>query len=204
MRRLLLSCLSLLLLLGSGTAWSGSPIGTVMGHLGDVYAIGPVGSRQLHNGRSIYTGDMLVTGADSRLAVRLRGGTQITLGADSRFAIQSSRAEGVGDSLFRLLKGVFRATAELKRPGERFEIQTRLATVGLRGTDFWGGFLFGSDRLDVLVLEGTGVRVTSAEGQVDLDAAGEGTTVVAGQSPTAPRVWPQEKRAAAIAATDWR
>jgi hypothetical protein len=66
-----------------------------------------------------------------------------------------------------------------------YEVRTAVATIGVRGTDFWGGYGLTENGLDVLMLEGKGVYVQTEAGTVELDKAGLGTTVVAGGAPSA-------------------
>lgn len=65
--------------------------------------------------------------------------------------------------------------------------------IGIRGTDFWGGLSLTPDALEVVMLEGKGVYVRNASGRTELQEAGSGTTVTAGNAPTAPASWPAEK-----------
>jgi hypothetical protein len=103
--------------------------------------------------------------------------------------------------LFDLLKGAFRSVSGTitKRP-HRFEVKTSVATIGVRGTDFWGGFGVTPDgALDVIMLEGHGVYVKNDKGQVELDKPGLGTTVSADGSLADPKAWAAEKLNRAVA-----
>lgn len=72
-----------------------------------------------------------------------------------------------------------------------------MATTGVRGTDFWGGFLF-LKGLDVLLLSGKSIYVTSAAGEVVLEEEGQGTTVMPGEAPSPVKKWPAAKVAQAL------
>lgn len=98
-----------------------------------------------------------------------------------------------------------------------------MAVIGVRGTDFWGGFNLlnaGSRTLDVVMLKGTGVYVESEGRQVELQQAGEGTTVAGLEMhpslsmaeemalrstvvPTPAKVWGEKKVKAALQTVAW-
>jgi len=151
----------------------------------------------------ICIGDRFTTGVDSIAVLKLRDGSQITVGKNSEFVVtdyhiykdQPNQAE------FELVKGAFRSiTGFISQRPHRYEVKTAVATIGIRGTDFWGGFGLTEQGLDVIMLEGHGVYVRDAQGQqVELDKPGLGTTVLPSQPPTAPNAWGNEKIERAIA-----
>ncbi|MCG8670659.1 MAG: FecR family protein, partial [Pseudomonadales bacterium] len=111
-----------------------------------------------------------------------------------------SEVSNEGRATFETTKGAFRAItgAIQKQEKSSYMVKTPLAVIGVRGTDFWGGFIFG-DQLDVTVLSGKGVYVESSEGRVLLNIE-EGTTVKANQlAPSEPKVWPKQKLEKAVA-----
>jgi hypothetical protein len=153
-------------------------------------------------GQAICLGDLIRTGTGSVADLHLRDGTKITVGKDSEFAIEQFKIyrQRENVALFSLLKGAFRSITGFitKRP-HRYEVKTATATLGVRGTDFWGGYGLTENGLDVIMLEGHGVYVKTAQGQVELDKAGLGTTILPDQAPTAPKVWGDEKVQRAVA-----
>jgi len=163
--------------------------------------------RDLEYNALLWEGDRIVTGPGARLGLELADGSIVSLGADTEFVIgqyRFRREEG-GSATFELLRGAFRAITHLlaRQANPRFTVRTPVATVGIRGTEFWGGFTFG-DQLDVLVIAGKGVYVENAAGRVELDAPGLGTTVKNdGSAPAAVKQWPAEKVGKAAAATAW-
>jgi hypothetical protein len=75
-------------------------------------------------------------------------------------------------------------------------------TLGVRGTDVWGGPI--DRRYGVLLLEGV-VEVTNAAGSVVLRTPGEGTNIAApGTAPGAVTRWPGDKVARALATVSFR
>ncbi len=200
------AALVLLFLLSGELLAAAQPVGAVVRHQGAVFAFGPIGSRRLYKGRTVFAGDTLVTSRNARLEIHFRSGAQITLGANTRFAVQqvdTPGADGSASSFFSLVKGVFRALAKLRSADDRFEVRTRLATIGIRGTEFWGGFYFDANKLDVTMLEGDGVYVRNNAGEVSLDTPGSGTTVSANQKPGQAKTWPASKRQSAIDSVAW-
>ncbi len=164
---------------------------------GDAVLIRNGQSFRLGTDMLICNGDRYQTAANSVASLKLRDGSIITVGKDSDFAINDYHIyKGKpNNASFELVKGAFRSVTGFitKRP-HRYEVKTALATIGIRGTDFWGGFGLTENGLDVVMLEGHGVYVIDPEGnKVELDKPGLGTTVIAGQPPTAPKAWSAAK-----------
>lgn len=154
-------------------------------------------------GTKICRGDKFMTAPGAIAVLTLRDGTKITVGKDSQFIIRNFRIHKIKPNvaLFELVKGAFRSiTGAITKRKHRFEVQTAAATIGIRGTDFWGGYgLTPEGAFDVVMLEGRGVYVKNAKGQVELDQAGLGTTIKVGEAPTAPKKWGEEKVQRALA-----
>jgi hypothetical protein len=152
---------------------------------------------------TVCKGDKYVTDNVSVMQLTLRDSSVITVGKDSEFIVSEYKIykDKPNLALFELSKGAFRVVTGFmtKRP-HRYEVKTALATIGVRGTDFWGGFGLTENGLDVVMLSGKGVYVTSGRGTtVELDSAGLGTTVLADTAPKAPIKWGDEKVAKAVA-----
>lgn len=151
---------------------------------------------------TICKGDKYVTDSASIIQLTLRDGTVITVGKDSEFTFSDYKIykDKPNVALFELAKGAFRAvTGFMTKKPHRFEVKTSLATIGVRGTDFWGGFGLTENGLDVVMLSGKGVYVTNNQGEsVELSSSGFGTTVIATTAPTIPNKWGDEKVAKAV------
>jgi hypothetical protein len=76
-----------------------------------------------------------------------------------------------------------------------FAVRTPVATIGIRGTEFWGGEIDGS--FSVLVLKGR-VMVENAAGSVEVPE-GQGVSIPKDGAPLPPSVWQEEKRYRAFA-----
>jgi len=147
---------------------------------------------------AVFLGDALSTGPEARLELELADGTVITLSDGTFFSITEfdyNPGTDGGRALLNLAGGAFRAvTGRLTQTvAPDFTVQTPLASIGIRGTDFWGGFL-SAEALDVLFISGEhNVRIANERGTTLLRQPGEGTTVSPDQAPSGVKVWPQEK-----------
>ncbi|MEJ1958433.1 MAG: FecR family protein [Nitrosomonadales bacterium] len=165
-------------------------------------------SDNLSLGSEVLVGDHIVTGHNTRLGLRMVDGTVLSLGADTEFAINDYRyqeQEHQGTARLELIKGVFRAvTGAIGKLKERdFKVQTSIGTIGIRGTDFWGGFYF-TKALDVALLGGKGIYIENAAGRVEITKTGEGATVHrAYKPPSAPIRWSDQKLSAAKQSVTW-
>lgn len=154
-------------------------------------------------GTKICKGDKFTTATGSIAELELRDGTKLTVGRDSQFVIREYKIyrKQPNVALFDLLQGAFRSiTGSITKRPHKFEVKTAVATIGVRGTDFWGGYGVTPDgALDVIMLSGKGVYVKNDKGQVELDKAGLGTTVTVDGLPSDAKAWPEEKVGRAVA-----
>jgi hypothetical protein len=154
-------------------------------------------------GMKICRGDLFKTAAGSVAELALRDGTKLTVGKDTQLVIREYRIfrSKPNLALFDLVQGAFRSiTGSITKRPHRFEVTTRVATIGVRGTDFWGGYGLTPDgAYDVIMLSGKGVYVKNDKGQVELNQAGFGTTVTVDGMPTEAHAWPAEKVTRAVA-----
>ena len=142
--------------------------------------------------------DRLVTGEAARLEVLLQGDTTLTLGENGALVLDDLVVTPTESTLRIRVTGAFRLASRLLPHGARTEIITPLATIGIRGTDVWGGPIDGA--FGVFLIDGA-VEITTQAGSVVLDTPGTGTTVRAANAPPSdPVVWPGQKVARAVAA----
>lgn len=182
--------------------------GTVTQIRGAAFANHRTTSDNLSKGMPVLIGDRIVTGHDTRVELSMTDGAILTLGADTEFAIDEyrySRQARQGSARLELFRGAFRAiTGAIGKLKERdFKVKTAAGTIGIRGTDFWGGFYF-SQALDVALLGGGGIYVENAAGRVTLTEVGSGTTIQDGDTaPAAPIRWGERKLNAAQQSVSW-
>jgi hypothetical protein len=82
-------------------------------------------------------------------------------------------------------------------------VTTPFATVGIRGTEFWGGPI-DDQALGVFLIDGI-VSVSNAAGQQILNRPGQGTNIATpGMAPGPVTFWPQDKVNRAIATVTFR
>lgn len=178
-------------------------IGVVIYSKGDVTVSRDNEKLGLKRRDPVVLGDHIQTGEDGKFSAKLKDGSVITLGNDSDFIVREyvySPEKEIGKAIFETTKGAFRAVTGAIQKAQKSDyiVHTPLAVIGVRGTDFWGGFIFG-DQLDVTVLSGKGVYVENDKGKVLL-TKGEGTTVKQDElTPSKPKVWPDEKMQKAVA-----
>ena len=200
----------LLVALPIQSALADEPIvaGTVIHVQGAAFTNHRESSSNLSPGTPIWVGDHVVTGHNARVGLRMIDGTVFSLGADTEFAVNDYRYQEQtekGTARLELIKGVFRAvTGAIGKLKERdFKVQTSVATIGIRGTDFWGGFYF-SNALDVALLGGKGIYIENSAGRVEISQPGDGSTIQdANQLPLTPTHWGDKKLNAAKQSITW-
>ncbi|MCF6244560.1 MAG: FecR family protein [Sulfurovum sp.] len=115
-------------------------IGTIMvakgdGHIKRLHKTLPIAS-----GMDIYKGDEIITKKKTRIQVMLNDDTVVTIGPDSSFSFVDYFFDGSKKSTIKMQanRGFFRSvTGKIgKIAPERFKVKTKLATIGIRGTDF--------------------------------------------------------------------
>lgn len=151
----------------------------------------------------LFTGDTLITPLGTKILFRLNDESTISLAENTEFVLSRYRYKRKSsDVSFKMLKGAFRALSGRigKQKNPQFEVNTPIATIGIRGTEFWGGMIF-SNALDVTMLSGKGIYIKNKYGKVNINQSGLGTEVQPGKAPSKPKLWSQEKLAKAAAAT---
>jgi hypothetical protein len=103
-----------------------------------VRASGPVEHPSEH--MHIYNGDQVETKANGKVKIRLRDSSDMIVAANSIVKIESVRVDekaGTRNVMLNLLTGKVRNRVQKKyEGGNSFEIKTRTAVAGVRGTDF--------------------------------------------------------------------
>ena len=159
-------------------------------------------SQPLAVGMSLHLNDTLRTQADARAEITFADGTVLTLGANAQVVLDRFIYDpGATDAVLALsvVQGAFLfVTGKLSEvPHKDVSVTMPVATIGVRGTTFWGGAL--DNPLDVLLLDGK-IEVITPSGAVQLDQEGQGTIVKApGLAPTPPSFWPPAKKKRAFA-----
>jgi hypothetical protein len=156
----------------------------------------------LELGSSVFLNQEVSTGDAARLEMTFLDGTQLTLGEKATMILDTfvyNPAAGTG-KLKMAVKGAFRFISGQvsKQPDKEVAVTTPVATVGIRGTEFWGGPI-DNQVLGVFLIEGE-VSVTNPQGEQVLDTPGEGTNISTPDAAPGPvTIWPQDKVQRALA-----
>jgi hypothetical protein len=139
-------------------------------------------SRELAEGADIHRNEQLWTGASGRLHLTLSDGAGVDLGENARLTLDDFvlPADGAGRLVIRSIAGALRFSGgaiDTSAPGA-VKIVTPVATMTLRGTDFFAGPIDGA--YGVFVFHGK-VDVATAGGSVSL-TDGEGTSITRSSS----------------------
>lgn len=205
-RRLLTLGLSMLALLpGVARAQSPAPAGRISRLKGSVVVF----RKGARDGASavlnipLYRGDRVQTGKDSRVELTFSDGGVVTLGDGSVLTVEAYLFEpdtSDGGMILDLSKGVFRMVSGGigTLQGAPLAVTTPVATIGIRGTDFWGDVA--ADKLFLALLDGKGVFAQNAAGTFDLDTPGT-AFLITDQAGTAsePQVLTPDQLQAAVA-----
>lgn len=156
----------------------------------------------LQRGSDINLQDTILTSQDARAILRFTEGTVLTLGGSTKMQVKAFISNtDKKRANFEFIKGAFRiVTGSItKTINPDFTVHTPIGSIGVRGTDFWGGNLSDDNSIDVVLLESEhSVEVSNEFGTVTLTQVGEGTTLLPNKPPLSPRKWPQEKLNRAI------
>ena len=142
----------------------------------------------------------VATEKDARLQLLFLDDTTLTLGENAKVRIDRFvyAPRTARTSIRFAAVGAFRFVSGAKGGDSDVAIVTPVATIGVRGTDFWAGPIDGA--YGVLLLEGA-VDVANGAGSATLDEPGEGVNIAGpGAAPGAVTQWPQDKVSRALSA----
>jgi ferric-dicitrate binding protein FerR (iron transport regulator) len=189
------------LLWGAGAAVLGSwahaapaPAGSVESIRGEGYVDMSGQRRWLAAAAVVFIGDLVCTGQDSRMGLKLGTRTQVSLGPEARLKLDRFLVEAGGTLV--LERGALRVDYEPGRAGQPLTVRSPFALLAVRGTRFFAGpsnGVFG-------VFVERGVVVVSGGGKTVTVTTGRGTNVAfPGAQPTDPTAWGEARIQAALA-----
>lgn len=182
-------------------------IGTVSRIQGEATGTRSGGTQALGLNASVLVNESVSTGAAGRLEITFRDNTRVTLGENAKLTLdryvfnpatkrRMVRIKVVG--AFRFISGKI---ANLARSDVK--VTTPVASVGVRGTEFWAGPI-DDQALGVFLTEGA-VQVSNAAGTQTLNQPGQGTNIAGpGAAPGRVTLWPQDKIDRAMASVTFR
>jgi hypothetical protein len=196
LKRLIIVALTLLSIFTGHQVAAQETIGTVSRIQGE--ASGARGGivQALGLNASVFLNETVSTGAAARLELTFKDNTQLTLGENAKLMLDRyvfNPTAGRGTIRFRLV-GAFRFLSGQVSKLARSDVSvtTPVATIGIRGTEFWGGPV-DDQSLGVFLIEGA-VRVSNAAGAQVLNRPGQGTNIARpGAAPGPITFWPQDK-----------
>jgi ferric-dicitrate binding protein FerR (iron transport regulator) len=193
-RRALLGTAAAFMLPASARAATST--GAVETVVGQGFAESEAARRTLEPRSDVFVGDLLGTGADSRLEVRLGAQTQVKLGAETRLKIDSFIWDAGG--VLELQAGGMLFDGKLPQ-GSGVSVRSPFALIAVRGTRFFAGPSNGV--FGVFVEQGI-VSVEGGGRQVEV-AEGMGTNIAEpGAAPTDPARWGEPRIRAALASVE--
>lgn len=199
MRRYSICAVVALLLLGH-QATAGGVVGGVSSIKGECTGVLGGRSEPLALRSTVVLQQEVATAPAARLEITFDDSTRLTMGERARLTIDEFvYSPGGKNRIAFAVTGAMRFVSAQGKPADSdVDIVTPVATIGVRGTDFWTGPIDG--QFGVLLLEGA-VVVTNPSGEVVLDEPGEGVNIAApGAAPGLVTLWPQDKVARALAA----
>lgn len=150
--------------------------------------------RQLTVGSQVFIDDLLGTGPQARLAVKLGEATRLSLGERTRVKINKVLVDRGGE--LELGSGAILFDRPSDQPSGPLTVNTAFGLIGARGTKFFAGPSGGV--FGVFVEHGL-VTVKTKRGSVEL-TAGLGTNMTSLRAPPSPPSrWPDDRIALAIA-----
>jgi len=207
LHRLIVIAVLLLSGLAGGQATAQEVIGAVTRIQGEASGTRGDATRALGLTASVFLNEIVTTGEAARLELTFADNTRLTLGEKTKLTLDSYVFNPAASSgtirlgvvgAFRLLSGRVSklATSDVS-------VTTSVATIGIRGTEFWAGPI-DNQALGVLLIEGA-VGVSNAAGEQILSRPGQGTNIATpGAAPGPVTQWPVDKVNRALAAVTFQ
>ena len=143
-----------------------SPVGRIALTVGEAKRINAEGQMApLRSGTSVSEGDRIITGGDAVAIIVFVDDGRISLRSDSELLVKQYKADpaGINSHLdFELVRGSIRQISgkAARMQPERYRLNTPIASIGVRGTDFLAKT--SGDTLETFVQEGKIVVLSGA------------------------------------------
>lgn len=207
LHRLIVIAMMLLFGFVSGQAAAQEAIGVVSRIQGEARGTRGGTTRALGLNASVFLNETVSTGEAARLEVTFIDDTRLIIGEKAKLTLDTyvfDPAAGSGTIKFGVAGALRFVSGKLtKLASADVSVTTAVATLGIRGTEFWGGPI-DDQALGVFLIEGA-VSVSNAAGEQILRQPGQGTNIATpGSAPGPVTVWPQDKVNRAVATVTFR
>ena len=205
--RLIVIAVMLLSGLAGGQATAQEAIGAVTRIQGEASATRGDSTRALRLAASVFLNEVVSTGEAARLEITFADHTRLTLGEEAKLTLDSyvfNPAAGRGTIRFGVVGALRFVSGQVSKLATSLvSVTTSVATIGIRGTEFFAGPI-DNQALGVFLIEGA-VSVSNAAGEQILSQPGQGTNIATpGAAPGPVTVWPVDKVNRALAAVTFQ
>ena len=190
-----------------GPAAAQEAIGAVSRIQGEANGTRGGATRALGLNAPVFLNEIVSTGDGARLEVTFADDTRVTVGEKAKLTLDTfvfDPAAGNGAIKFGVTGALRFVSGKLtKLASSDVKVNTGVATLGIRGTEFWGGPI-DDQALGVFLVTGV-VSVSNAAGEQILSRPGQGTNIATpGSAPGPVTFWPQDKVDRAVATVTFR
>lgn len=157
-------------------------------------------------GSKICAGDTVIAGESARAKIQMEDGNELNVSPNSKIVIETYQYDVASNKkkvMLNVLRGKVRATTreenmynDKAKDGQAntFQIRTKSAVAGVRGTDFLTSFDTKTNKMEVVTFRGkVEVGQLNVGGTITNSvfvAVGQKTVVVGGQAPSIPKAIP--------------
>ncbi len=207
LHRLIVIVMTLLGIAVGGHAAAQEAIGSVSRIQGEANGTRGGATRTLGLNAPVFLNENVSTGEAARLEVTFVDDTRLTIGEKAKLTLDTyvfDPASGNGTIKFGVNGALRFLSGKLtKLASSEVSVTTGVATLGIRGTEFWGGPI-DDQALGVFLVSGV-VSVSNAAGEQTLSQPGQGTNIATpGSAPGPVTFWPQDKVDRAVATVTFR
>jgi ferric-dicitrate binding protein FerR (iron transport regulator) len=174
-------------------AQTGEQVGSVQEVKGEAFADARDRRRSLEPTAPLFLNELIGTGPDARLVLRLGSDTTLRMGASARLTIDNYLVKAGGD--ITLQSGPILFDRPAGAAPEPVQIHSSFGLIAVRGTRFFAGPSAGV--MGIFVMDGS-VTVSAAGTEVVVQT-GQGTNIAQpGAAPTPPAPWGDPRTRAAM------
>jgi len=177
-------------------------IATVIDSIGKSHLIRDGKSIKIEKKQQLKEHDTIKTGKNAKVKIFFKDNTAVSLGQNTIFHIDTYLFTGEKDSQikFRVLKGFFKTvTGKIgKVAPNRFKLETKNATIGIRGTVFAANV---DDSVDYIICTDGKIIILTSNGKIEIDQ-GKISSVKKGTKPKARR-YSENEREELIKKSGW-